>query len=66
MRERWGGRVLFCGALLLYGIPDFSDDIRSLRRAMQIASKADIKSSCNAATWHQRDDHRLDGYQSSS
>jgi hypothetical protein len=59
--------MLFCAALLLDGIPDFSDDIRFAEAGdVDRRRKADIKSSCDAATCHQRDDQRIDGYQSSS
>jgi hypothetical protein len=62
---RWRGAAQFCGASLLDGIPDFSGDPAEAGDADR-RRKADIKSSCDAVTWHQRDDHRLDGYQSSS
>jgi len=59
--------VLFCAPLLLDGIPDFSNDIRFAEAGdADRRCKADIKSRCDAATWHQRDDHRIGGYQSSS
>jgi hypothetical protein len=64
---RWPGATRFFSALLLCGIPDFSDDIRFAEAGdADRRRKADIKSSCDAATWHQRDDHRNGGYQSSS
>jgi hypothetical protein len=64
---RWPGAPQFFSALLLYGIPDFSDDIRFAEAGdVDRRRKADIKSSCDAATWHQCGDHRLEGYQSSS
>jgi hypothetical protein len=43
--------MLFCAALLLDGIPDFSDDIRFAEAGdADRRRKADIKSSRDAAT----------------
>jgi hypothetical protein len=61
-------------AVRCYFVPHFFSMVSQIfpttsgspRRAMQIAGARHIKSSCDAATWHQRDHHRLDGYQSSS
>jgi hypothetical protein len=61
----WRAAIFQRASSLWY--PRFSDDIRFAEAGdVDRRRKADIKSSCDAATCHQRDDHRIDGYQSSS
>jgi hypothetical protein len=65
MRQRGGGALrYFAGRLFAMVSRIFPAS--PPRRVMQLPRKADIKSSCDVATRHERDDHRIDGYQSSS